>query len=273
MSLCLAVVLIAQMRVIDNTREPWASVMSAMQANDFTAARVTLEAYGRGALGAPWERAHAYLQAGDLARRTRDIPDARRDYALATATDPMGFDGRMAVEHLGELALDQRQWSAAERTLVRVENDPDPVIHAYAAARLHAVRDHLQRRVRRWGSIVWLAVCAVGLGVRVAVALRAIGWRRASRSMGSALLLSEAVAITGGVVVPRWINLLAGPGWMAFALPAGVVVAVMWATRGGSPGQPRWRRALPWLALALAMACGLYLALEFTWWSVDDPLA
>lgn len=256
-----------QSRSIDWTVQPWRTVMDiALQHGDI-AAQAELERIAAQTNLSPWQRAYAWRWAGRLAMRNERFAQAQRDFEAARAAEPGGFEARMAAVHLGELAIRQQRWYEADRWLSPLAHDPDPIIATYAADRLTAVRERIRRVALRWLSVAWLACTAIALAVRL--------WKRSRRngvgaSFARALLVTETLALMGGMVVPRATTSLATPGWMAFSIPAAVVVAAVWATR--DPRDSLLQRTAHWTVVALALVAGLYLALDFTWWSVMRPV-
>ena len=214
-------------------------------------------------------RAHAASWAGQIAARRGDLDVARRDFQRARRIAPAVFDGRMAAVHEGEVDIAARRFDEAERVLAPYEHDPDPLIATYAQARMRGLRERVGRRVLRYGSIASVLLGLLGLGARVRVALRAPP-RRIGRSFGRALLVTESVAIAGAVMVPRWFTSLAQSGWMAAAIPSSVALAGLWSVRPRS--FTRSGALLTAIMSAVAVAAALYLALDLTWWSVENPL-
>jgi hypothetical protein len=241
--------------------------MDLVQFEGDAAAQRELERIAGGTSLSAWERAHAWRWAGQLAMRSGRLDEARRDFEASRAADPAGFDARMATVHLGEVAIRQRRWFEAERWLAPVARDADPIVAAYASDRLGAVRERTQRLALRYAAEGILVVFALVLALRLLRCARRPG---TGRAFARALLLTEAAALAGALVVPRVTTSLARSGWMAFAIPAALAVALVWATR--EPGAPAWRRALVGAEVALALAAGLYLALDATWWSVARPI-
>jgi hypothetical protein len=267
-SVLLAVFAFAQVRSVDLDREPWSDVMAALQRDGDGAARVRLEAIGANdrSLSA-WERAHAMRWAGEIASRHAQLASARRDFEQARTLDPNGFEGRMSSVHLGEVAIREHRWFDAQRELTPVEHDPDVIISTYAQDRLRTVRERTRRLTLHYGSIALLAISSLALAVLSIAARRRGG---VTRSFGRALLVTEALAIVVAMLVPRW-NPLAQSGWTAAALPGAVLAAWVWAALLRAP---RWRvRAIALCALAVALASGVYVALDVTWWSVERPLS
>jgi hypothetical protein len=265
---------LAQPRRVEIWREPWSHVVEILHdaqgpnaAQGNAAAQAELERLGQSYQGQDWERAYAYRWAGRLAMRARRFGDAERDFRAARALDPRGFEGRLSTVHLGEVEIQRRRWYAAERWLAQVENDPDPIVSVYARDRLRAVRERTRRLTLRYGSLALVGLLALGLAWRLARRARRPG---TLRSLGRGLLLTEVLAIGGALVVPRVTTSLALSGWMAFAIPAALAGAALWATR--APSAPWWQRALVVTGFALACAAGLYLALDYTWWAVERPI-
>jgi hypothetical protein len=248
---------------------PWADVLAALHTGDAPGAGARLEAMGADRALAPEVRAHAWSWAGQLAGRRGDRPRARADFAAAQRVAPGCFDARMAAVHEGEVYLRERRFADAERVLSTVERDPDPIVATYAAARLRGVRERVRRRGVRAASV---GLVALGL-----LALVARGWRlaprdrrRAGRAFGRTLLVTGPLGAMAAVAGPRWTTSLAAPGCMAFAIPASVGVAWLWSTRdrGGS----RAASLATVVVAALVLAAALHLALDLTWWSVNDPM-
>jgi hypothetical protein len=252
---------------VDLAREPWGRVLDLVQHEGDGPAQRALERIGGDGALAAWERAHAWRWAGQLAVRGGRLGEARRAFHAARTAEPEGFEARMATVHLGEVAIRERRWFEAERWLRTVAHDADPIVATYATDRLTAVRERTLRLVLRYGALAWLAVGAAALAWRL--------WRRersahTGRDFARALLVTEGAAIAGAVLVPRVTTSLAGSGWMAFALPAALVLALVWATRRTDAS--RGQRAATGLLLGLSLAAGLYLALDYTWWAVARPV-
>jgi hypothetical protein len=263
----LTVLGLCQRRGVDLTRPPWAGVMETIQASGDADARTALEHIGAAGPGAPWERAHAFRWAGQIAMRHGDLERAEEDFARARAADPGGFDARMSQVHLGEIAIREHRWYRAERELSAVERDPDPLVATYAGDRLSAVRQRTRRLTLRYASLTLLALA----GLLLALATARFGRRAGlATAFARALLVTEGVAIAGALVVPRAGSLLAQPGWMASAIPGAVLSAFVWAAL--LRGAPWRRRLVVLIVLGAALAAGLYLALDWTWWSVERPL-
>ncbi len=215
------------------------------------------------------ERAHAASWAGQLAVRRGDVEAARTDFQRARRIAPETFDGRMAAVHEGEADLAARRFAEAEAVLAPYEHDPDAVIATYAQARLRALRQRVPRRVLRYGSETVLLLGLGALALRMRAALRHRP-RRLLPSFGRALLLTESVAIAAAAAVPRLWTSLAQSGVMAAAIPSSLALALAWSLRPRS--FTARAAALTAVMAAVFVASALYLALDLTWWSVEDPM-
>jgi hypothetical protein len=255
---------VAAQRRIDLNAPPWDAVMSAMQRRAEGDAQAELERIGQRQDLPAWQRAHAFSWAGELAERRGHLEEARSDYMHAHDDDAAGFEGRMACVKLGRIAVREQRWYEAERWFSRVEHDPDPIINAYANADLAAIRERVRHIVKRYGSIALLVLAFVPFAIRIARNIRREG---VSRRFGRALLVAEAMAIVGVPIVKRWWSPLATSGWMAAAIPFGLVAALLWCTR--REGRATWRDGVVVVAFAASMAAGLYLAADFLWWSAN----
>jgi hypothetical protein len=261
----LVIGLLAQLAV----PSPWDDVLADIHARDELRAVARLEAMGADPALSPEVRSHAWSWAGQLAARRSDLDRARADFIAAQRAAPGCFDARMAAVHEGEVDLRARRFDDAERVLATVERDPDPIVATYASARLRAVRERVRRHAVRAASVGLIALAAIALAVRAARVAPGAR-RRAGRAFGRALLLTGSIGVGAAVAVPRWTTSLAAPGCMAFAIPASVGLAWMWATR--ERGASRAAALATLLATAVVLAAALHLALDLTWWSVNDPM-
>jgi hypothetical protein len=252
-----------------SAQHPWAAPLDALRAGRDDDARVTLEALGRAASLDGETRAHAWSWAGQIASRRGALDAARRDFTEARRVAPTSYDARMAAVHLGEVEARAGHWRDAERALVTVERDADPVIAAYAGARLRGVRERLRRRALRVADGLAVVGAALALARRV---WRTPGdaRRRVGRSFGRALLVTWSLAIVGAAVAARRVTSLAASATVTFAIVASVAVAMLWATR--REATPRRHTALTLVVTGVALAAGLHLALDLMWRSVVDPL-
>lgn len=258
--------LVAVMQLQSAPVAPQAEVLAALQRGEPLAARRQLEAFAaRPDADAP-ARARAWRQAGELAARAHDRRAADRCFRAATAAAPSSVDGRMAEVSSGELALLDRRWDAARRLIAPHTDDADPVVRAVARARLALLDARGPRLAKRAADI---AIVATGVAWVARGLVRARRRRALLPRFGRALLATEGAALGGAALAPRVATFMASSGWMAFAIPAALTLALAWALREPAPRWRRWAAALLW---TLWLAAGLHLALDVTWWSVESPL-
>jgi len=261
------IAVLAQLRSIDLSVAPWSGVMDTLRSDGDHAAQRDLERIARTFAGPAWQRAHASRWAGQIAVRHGRLADAERDFRSAIREDPRGFEGRMSMVHLGEVAMRRRTWFQAERWLAAVEHDSDRIISTYARDRLRAVRERTRRLAVRYTSIATLLVVVVAMLLGVVRGRRRSG---AAEKFGRALLVGEALAIVGGLIVPRVTTTFASAAWMAAAIPSALLGAAVFAMRNRDGS--RWRVAIDVALVVMMFAAALSLALDYTWWSVERPI-
>ena len=193
-------------------------------------------------------RAECWL--GNQARQSADFSAAIEHYRRSLDIDPTSGCARRALDHTGNVALDQGQLGLAGEAFTALAEHGE-LGEAAAAHHLASLR---HARILR---AIWVTL---GLGAVAALLLLAVGtpWRELRRVNLAGGLTSFTVVLAGsflwgatGDAPLRTLLVLLGP---ALALTAGIFGVLRAAPRYGW-FRAAWRPAIGWLAVTAIYGC------------------